>query len=110
MRAKKLTANGLWESSRMMLPQHTERIVAHHEEPKLIKMPAIHEDEKQEFMYKINESLYCKDALKIETIKNGTLVTLRGVVIGIQKEKIKVEIEADFDWVDFNKIIRVDFL
>lgn len=110
MRAKKLTANGLWESSRMMLPQHSERIVAHHEEPKKIKMPMLHEDEKQEFMYKINESLCCKDALKIDTIKNGQILTFRGVVIGIQNEKIKMEIEADIDWVEFNKIIRVDFL
>lgn len=110
MRAKKLTANGLWESSRMMLPQHSERIVAYHEEATRIKMPEIHEDEKQEFMYKINESLYCKDALKIETIKDGNPIVYRGVVLGIKNEKIKVEIEADFDWVDFNKIVRVDFL
>ncbi|WP_408895379.1 hypothetical protein [Paenibacillus taichungensis] len=27
--SKKLEANGLWESSRMMLPQHKERIIQH---------------------------------------------------------------------------------
>lgn len=43
--SKKLEANGLWESSRMMLPQHKERIIQHRTHIHVQTKPILHEDE-----------------------------------------------------------------
>lgn len=43
--SKKLQGNGLWESSRMMLPEHRTQILKSNKEIIKVKMPVLHEDE-----------------------------------------------------------------
>ncbi|MDF2716560.1 MAG: YolD-like protein [Paenibacillus sp.] len=57
--SKKLEDNGLWESSRMMLPEHKERIIAEtldfkHKRP---RRPVLDEQEWEEIMRVLMESL-----------------------------------------------------
>jgi hypothetical protein len=58
-RVNKLTPgyNLLWESSRMMLPEHKERIIGHRESLKRKERPVLDEQEMEELALKVGESL-----------------------------------------------------
>jgi hypothetical protein len=58
-RVNKLTSgyNLLWESSRMMLPEHKERIIGHRESLKRKARPVLDEQEMEELALRIGESL-----------------------------------------------------
>jgi hypothetical protein len=55
----KLEENGLWESSRMMLPEHTERIIVENSEfkHKRLPRPTLDEQEWEQIMRVLMESL-----------------------------------------------------
>ncbi|MEJ1715192.1 YolD-like family protein, partial [Escherichia coli] len=56
--SQKLQGNGIWESSRMMLPPHRERIIDNQKLHKKKTKPILHEDEWEIIFRNINSSMY----------------------------------------------------
>ncbi|TDG00168.1 YolD-like family protein [Paenibacillus piri] len=53
---KKLEGNGLWESSRMMLPEHKERINRHNKELDVRTMPILDEQKLEDINRVLQEA------------------------------------------------------
>jgi hypothetical protein len=45
--SKKLTGNGRWESSRIIIPEHKEAMIRHDIESKKLKRPNLTDEEKE---------------------------------------------------------------
>ncbi|MFX3650126.1 MAG: YolD-like family protein [Paenibacillus sp.] len=107
--SKKLEANGLWESSRMMLPQHKERIIQHRNHIHDQAKPIIHEDEWEIMAQHIEMSLnYTLQAI-IEVFHESGNRYIEGIVTSVSTfgKKIKIEMENGFEWVDFDQLVAV---
>lgn len=107
--SKKLEANGLWEASRMMLPQHKERIIEHRSRDNDLTKPFLHEDEweiiGQNLMLSLNYTLEARIVVFNE-MKNRNVC---GIVSAINDlgEKIKMEFDNGYEWIDFDRIVSV---
>ncbi|WP_337035145.1 YolD-like family protein [Paenibacillus illinoisensis] len=105
--SKKLEANGLWESSRMMLPQHKERIIEHRTQIQVQSKPLIHEDEWEIITQNIGMSLnYTLHAI-FEVFNESGNRHLYGIVTSVSRYKFKIELENGFEWVDFDQLVSV---
>ncbi|TBL77671.1 YolD-like family protein [Paenibacillus thalictri] len=60
--SKKLQGNGMWESSRMMLPEHREQIIRHKQEMNLQPKPLLDEQKLDE----LSRQLFAAVAVKLE--------------------------------------------
>ncbi|WP_336775320.1 YolD-like family protein [Paenibacillus sp. MMO-58] len=107
--SKKLSGNGLWESSRMMLPEHKERINQHMKELTRKKRPTLHEDEWEIILNNIGESLYERKTLEIHLFDPYGDRILTGVVsdVAYHLKRFKVEEEGASEWVDFRELVSV---
>lgn len=110
--SKKLEANGLWESSRMMLPQHKERIIEHRTQIHHQTKPFLHEDEweiiGQNLLISLNYTLEARIVVFGE-IENREVY---GIVSSVSQfaKKIKVEFDSGYEWIDFDQLVSVDVL
>lgn len=107
--SKKLENNGLWESSRMMLPQHKERIVEHISRRTVKNKPMLHDDEWDIITQNINLSLNSKENVIIEIFDEFENRSIEGKVTSVSPlgKKLKVESTTGFEWVDFDELISV---
>lgn len=110
--SKKLQGNGLWESSRMMLPQHKERIIEHQKQYNKRIRPIFHEDELDTINQHITNSLHYKEAIKVKIFSEYDDHMVCGVVTDISqfKKKMRMEIEKGFEWIDFDEILSVQLM
>lgn len=107
--SKKLQGNGIWESSRMMLPQHRERIIENQKLYKKKIKPIIHEDEWELIFQNINLSLSEHENVKVVIFGEYEYSEVNGVVTSVSQiqSKFKIENDCGFEWVDFNEIVSV---
>jgi hypothetical protein len=63
--SKKLQGNGLWESSRMFLPEHKEALLKQKQDQKVFTTPMLDEDQLQEINRIIVESIEWDQAVNI---------------------------------------------
>lgn len=107
--SKKLQGNGMWEASRMMLPQHKESINRHRSELEKRVKPILHEDEWEIIFQNINYSLHQKEQVLVTVF--GELIDLEfeGIVTNVSQhlKKFKLENEDGYEWIDFNEIVSV---
>jgi hypothetical protein len=110
--SKKLTGNGLWESSRMMLPEHKETINKYLGDHKLKTRPEIHEDEWEIMLSNLNQSYIQKDEIKVELFGKFNFREVVGVVTAFNQyqKKFKVEFDDGFEWVDYSEVVSVTLL
>ena len=107
--SKKLEANGLWESSRMMLPQHKERIIQHRTQIHYQAKPLIHEDEWEMIAQNVDMSLNYTLQATIEVFNVSGNRYIHGIVTSVSTfgKKIKIEMDHGFEWVDFDQLVAV---
>lgn len=107
--SKKFTANGLWESNRMMLPQHKERINVHQAQKKDIIKPHLHEDEREIIAQNIGISLRYTLVATFKIFHTSGYKYIQGIVVSIDPshQRIKVELEEGHASIDFNSICSV---
>ncbi|MGP3788524.1 YolD-like family protein [Paenibacillus sp. 1A_MP2] len=107
--SKKLVANGLWESNRIMLPQHKERINAHHAEKHYIDKPLLHEDEREIIGQNLRMSLNYTLEATLEVFNKTGSTFIKGIVTSVSNtgKRIKIELEQGYDWIDFDKLLSV---
>ncbi|MDN4603841.1 MULTISPECIES: YolD-like family protein [Paenibacillus] len=107
--SKKLEANGLWESNRMMLPQHKERINEHRTQIHYQSKPHIHEDEWEIIAQNLEMSLNYTLSANFEVFNESGNWYLHGIVTSISTmgKKIKIEMDNGFEFVDFDQLVSV---
>ena len=106
--SKKLTDNGLFDSSRMMLPQHRETILAHQKELNRIMKPVIDEQEWQLIGQMLQDSFnnHVKVTLSIFDPLNTKHLSGFVTVINTFRKEIKLSTDRDeWEWVKFGDII-----
>ena len=105
--AKKLEGNGMWESSRMMLPEHREAIILQNAELNKKTMPTIHEDQWETFLRIIKESYESKLQIKVTVYSDYEDIDYVGIVVKI--EQLKGEIKLDNVKMRVNQIVNVKY-
>jgi hypothetical protein len=93
--SKKLTGNGLWESSRMMLPQHREAFVAQQKKVAPRIKPIIHEDEYELIVRYLKESFHTQKIITIEHFCEQQPDYVKGCVSRIDEQRQRVQMERD---------------
>lgn len=108
--SKKLEANGLWESSRMMLPQHKERINEHRTQIHYQSKPIIHADEWEIIAQNLEISLNYTLPASFEIFNESGNWYVYGIAASISKlsKKIKIEMDNGFEFVDFDQLVSVE--
>lgn len=102
---KKLEKNGMWESSRMMLPEHREQILLSNRNLEKRIIPTLHEDEWELYLRILNESFYSKKTIKVVVFDEFDPIEYVGTVGQIDQQKSAIKL--DNVWIYFNKIIKV---
>ncbi|CAM3303830.1 hypothetical protein HP548_12160 [Paenibacillus taichungensis] len=107
--SKKLEANGLWESSRMMLPQHKERIIQHRTQIHVQAKPLIHEDEWEIIAQNLRMSLNYTLVASIELFHERGNKYVKGIVTSVKDfgKKFKVETDTGFETLDYDQMVSV---
>ncbi|GAA4828212.1 hypothetical protein GCM10023310_01190 [Paenibacillus vulneris] len=107
---KKLAGNGLWESSRMMLPQHRERSVQQNNQASRMTRPELTEEEQQELFGRLKASLVNTIEVTITVYKENGYEKYTGIVGGLDPRYYLVKLEWLGDWklIEFKDIVGVE--
>jgi len=107
--SKKLSGNGLWDSSRMIIPQHKEAVLAwNHTKYKRTK-PQLDEQELELISLAIGESYSQETKVTLEVFDLDENVTVEGVVRRIDQRdrRILIDHNGDAQWILIKDIIAV---
>lgn len=107
--SKKLTGNGLWESSRMIIPEHREEINNNDLKVTKMKKPILHDDEIEIIIQNIYLSKNENQQATIQVFGEFETRTVRGVVSSIDeyKKRIRIEIDYGYEWIDLDEVVSV---
>ncbi|PYE51516.1 YolD-like family protein [Paenibacillus barcinonensis] len=110
--SKKLQANGLWESSRMMLPQHKERIIEHRSKDNVTTRPTLHEDEVEIISLNLRMSLSYTLETDIEIFNEYGNRIIKGIVASVSAsgKRIKLETETGYELLNFDDLVSVKII
>lgn len=106
--SKKLQGNGLFESSRMMLPEHKEAFILHQQSLLKKARPQLDDQEKERFSQIISESMQYSKEITLILFAEFDEVELIGTVIKVeqQQKKIKLAQDNNFVWINEADIIN----
>src|SRR5690606_35125871 len=106
VKVNKLTpgSNLLWESSRMILPEHKEALIRHREESKMVKpkRPVRDEFELEELAGRLQDAM--EEGRELEITIWGRDIPIRGKIVKMDPDTRRVHIEH------FTSIEKVPFL
>lgn len=111
MKANKLTpgSNMRWESSRMMLPEHKERILQRKREQHRKDRPILDEQEVTEISSAIWGSMNVGWEITLTIFGEyvDREVTGRVEKVDTQLQQVKIITGEDFEWIAFRNVIKV---
>ncbi|WP_099157254.1 YolD-like family protein [Virgibacillus ndiopensis] len=92
MKPNKLTPglNLMWESTRMMLPEHKQRIREHQKELLKKTKPILDEQQKLDIGFKLQCALHNDLTVEVKHFDNGDYLTAKGKLVKIDTSKIKL--------------------
>ncbi|MDQ0896282.1 MULTISPECIES: YolD-like family protein [unclassified Paenibacillus] len=111
--SKKLQNNGLWESSRMMLPQHREAIKLQQKEETRIERPRMDEQEAHTMAAALTQSQVYSQLVEVTIYGEYQSRTLTGRVTSHQRDAFRLYIDAtvqEHEWVRFKDLIKVELI
>ncbi|WP_158701562.1 YolD-like family protein [Lentibacillus sp. Marseille-P4043] len=83
-------SNMMWESSRMMLPEHKARIRQHQKEMMKKTKPILDDQQKLEIGYKIQCALHNDLTVEIKYFSDGDYLTVKDKLQMIDTRKIRL--------------------
>ncbi|MGG3278769.1 YolD-like family protein [Paenibacillus solani] len=110
---KKLEGNGLWESSRMMLPEHKEAIIRKRLEEGRKDRPTLDPQEIELIEQALAESFHEHRAVTVRLYDEYEDTELTGMVVLIHtfRREIKLSItEGEWQWIKIDDIISVTLM
>jgi len=107
--SKKLEKNGLWESSRMMLPEHREAIIEQNKTLLKKDKPIMDEEELENIEKVLWESYRLEVTITVVLFDELENIHRTGRVTKIDQYKrmIMLQNENDYDWLKLDSIVRV---
>lgn len=108
--SKKLQHNGLWESSRMMLPEHKEAILHHRKELGRIPRPQLDEQALELFTCTLREAAETGSPVRAKIYDAFMNVEIIGYVqqIDIYMKRIKFAHGGQKTWINFADLLHVE--
>jgi hypothetical protein len=103
--SKKLKDNGLWESSRMMLPEHKQEIINHREELQKRKKPLMDEQELELIFQSIGRSLRTGKEISIVVFGEIENTVVTGKVTKADSLNNRIQISGEL--VNVSDIINI---
>ncbi|MDO3680657.1 YolD-like family protein [Paenibacillus ehimensis] len=107
----KLNGNGMWESMRMMIPQHRERSVQQQREVAKQVRPELTEEEQQELFGQLRASLSNTLEVEITLFDEYENKKIIGIVTGLdpRHQLAKVQTGQSWELIQFCDVIGVEF-
>lgn len=109
MKPNKLTPgyNLMWESSRMMLPEHKQVLRAHQKELKKQVKPILDEQQIMLFSEQLAEARYFKKTIKIKVFDPYQTLYVSGKVMKVDQleQRIKLVTIDGINWVSLDEIM-----
>lgn len=105
--SKKLQGNGLFESSRMMLPEHKEAYILHQQNLRKSPPPQLDDQEMERISMLLAESMQLRKEVILVLFGEFNVTEITGVVtkIDLQQKNIKFTHGNDFRWIKVSDII-----
>lgn len=105
--SKKLQGNGLFESSRMMLPEHREAYIMHQQNLRKNSRPQLDDQEMERISMLIAESMQLRKEVILVLFGEFNVTEITGVVtkIDLHQKNIKFTHGNDFRWIKVSDII-----
>ncbi|MEK3776597.1 YolD-like family protein [Paenibacillus sp. FSL K6-4396] len=103
----KLAGNGLFESSRMMLPEHKEAWLTHIKEQKRRVKPELDEQEIQRVSEVLGESYSNSCTVDLVLFNPFYDDHVSGVVVGldVSTRRVKLMLDEEYRWISLAEII-----
>ncbi|WP_339271775.1 YolD-like family protein [Paenibacillus sp. FSL K6-1330] len=108
---KKLEGNGLWESSRMMLPEHKEIIIRRQLEEGRKDRPTLDPQEMELIEQALAKSFHEHRAVTIRLFDEYLDTELTGIVVLIHtfRREIKLSMsEGEWHWIKIDEIVSAN--
>lgn len=109
-RGKKLRGNGLWESSRIILPQHKEAIRMHRKQLNQRVKPELDEQRLEELSLALQEAFKSGKETVVTTFNLYEDEKTVGIIEKIDplQRRIKVRANDEIVWIPFDQILKVE--
>ncbi|NBI28168.1 YolD-like family protein [Chengkuizengella marina] len=112
MKENKLTpgSNMMWEASRMILPEHKERINDYQKERDIKMKPELAEEEVSIISQQLSDSMLSKSKITVELFRAfGQNAFKTGIVtkFDTQLRQIKLDFDDEYEWIKFHEIVGV---
>ncbi|MDR6553976.1 YolD-like family protein [Paenibacillus qinlingensis] len=113
--SKKLEMNGLWESSRMTLPQHKESAIRFQKEKQFIQRQALDEQEIHFISATLSQSQIYKKTVRLTIYDKNQVRTTSGIVTRSKHGEFRLDIidpfsgEENWNWIRFQDVMKVEF-
>ncbi|WJH37093.1 YolD-like family protein [Paenibacillus sp. CC-CFT747] len=106
---KKLVGNGIWEASRMMLPEHRERIITYRRDVNIKEKPILDEQRIIELVRVISEAIFTDTKVSVTVFDEYENTVLIGCIdkIDTHNKHIKLIHNDDFTWINLQNIIDI---
>lgn len=110
--SKKLQGNGLFESSRMMLPEHKEAYIAHQQTIRRQTRPLLDEQEAQRISHIISEAMQHKESVVLKLFNSFGEEAVAGIVTAFDPHqcRIKLRQREEDAWVNIAEIIDAEIV
>lgn len=108
---KKLENNGLWESSRMIIPQHKEALLKHQREQHRNERPELDEQAMIDISQLLERSMLERDVIGLELYDPFERQTVRGIVVDIDMIGRRIRLRAEDGeryWIKVEDILNID--
>lgn len=109
--SKKLSGNGLWESSRMMLPEHKEQLLQFRRDVKRRVRPMMDEQAVELVARQVAEALALERAVKLTVYDPfAAAVTIEGWIGKVDEQGGRLQIVGNdhVTWVPWTDIVEVE--
>ncbi|WP_240927581.1 YolD-like family protein [Paenibacillus thiaminolyticus] len=105
--SKKLSNNGLWESSRMMLPQHKEALLRHQHEQHRQERPLLDEMVWEEISRRLQWSMENKEPIVLELYDPFERREVSGIVVDIDMigQRVRLQQDEERRWIRVEDIL-----
>lgn len=110
MERKKLEGNGLWESSRMILPEHKQRIIRDEQEQGRREKPVLDAQEWELIDMALHQSKAEQVPVTITLFDPFDELLYKGIVLAVDQQLRRVKLrwsEDDWDWIKIDEIVSV---
>ncbi|WP_079913059.1 YolD-like family protein [Paenibacillus sp. 32352] len=101
----KLEDNGLWESSRMILPEHRSRIIRNSKEQDRREKPTLAEEEIQVIAAVVAQSYHQEVEATFDVFNPFEHKEIRGVVTKVDQQLRRFRV-GEHEWVNFSEVIK----